>query len=514
MKKIALCLVLSGLMVAADVWAQNGNLDLTFGSAGSQVVAFNGRAYTHDMAIQPDNKIIVTSSCQTLEVFAPFCSARINEDGTTDTTFKGGYPFASAFGVYTLFSPVNEGSSEGVVIQPDGRVIVVGSGPGSKVALIRYTAGGALDTSFGNGGISLTVAGKAEKAVLQPNGNIVIVASGPSGMFLARFLSDGTLDSTFGTGGTANVPLKGGSEGRSIVLQPDGKIIAGGLQAGTTAYILARFNTNGTPDTSWDGDGVKLMSNDPTGGQFDQFEGYGIRSVGVMQDGRVIALGHRNIIFSFNPDGSPDLTFDGDGLRNVFEGTDKETYSLTISSDGKITVVGTGIANQPSGPDPIPQPPFVFYTARLHSNGATDTSWGTDGIRTVPVTGLAGGAFAVASDPIGRIVVGGVGSGGLPNLPWQVPRFAVARFRGPDVPVSLSGRVTDTLGRGIKDATLVTVINGSKVLTRTNPLGYYTLDGVLVNQTYTINVSSKLHSFNARDVTINNQFATADFVAL
>lgn len=511
MKKLVLCLLLSVSIFGIEALAQTGVLDPTFGNGGTKVVSFNGKAYTRDMVIQPDNKIIVVSSCQTLEVpFIPFCAARVNEDGTTDTTFKGGYPFTSAYGVYTILSA---GGAEGVVLQPDGKVVVVGSGPGSKVALIRYTSTGALDNTFGTGGISLDPAGKAEKAVIQPDGKIVVVATGPGGMFLARYLTDGTLDNSFGTGGVATVLIKGGSEGRSIALQPDGKIVAGGFQPGTTAYLLTRFNSDGTPDSSWDGDGVKIISNEVTGGQFDYFEGYGIRSVGVQPDGRIVALGHRNVIFSFNSDGSPDVSFDGDGWRNVFESTDKETYSLMISGGGKITVVGTGIANQPVGPDPIPQPAFVFYTARFHSNGALDTLWGTGGYRNISIQGMAAGAFAVASDPIGRVVVGGVGASGLPNLPWQTLSFSAARIRGPEIAVSLSGRITDANGRGINNATVLTVINGTKVFTLTSPLGYYTLDGVLINQTYTINVTSKQHSFNARDVTINNQFATADFVA-
>lgn len=510
MKKLVLSLLISLSAFCVQILAQNGNLDPTFGTGGTKVVTFNGKAYTHGMAVQPDNKIIVVSSCQTLEVpFIPFCSARVNEDGTTDTTFKGGYPFTSSHGVYTT---LGEGSAEGVVVQPDGKVLVVGGGPGAKVALIRYTSTGALDSSFGTNGIALDVAGKAEKVVLQPDGKIVIVATGPGGMFVARYLANGTADSSFGTEGVSIVPLKGGSEGRSIALQPDGKIIAGGFQPGTTAYIVARFNSNGTPDTAWDGDGVKILTNEVTGGQFDLFEGYGIRSLGVLPDGRVVALGHRNIIFCFNPDGSPDLNFDVDGWRTVFEGSDKETYALMISGGGKITIVGTGIANQPNGPDPIPQPAFVYYTARLHSNGAIDASWGNDGFRNVGFQSMAGGAFAVASDPIGRIVVGGVAASGLPNLPWQTHSFSIARFTGPEVSVNISGRVTNG-DRGVSGAIVQTLINGSVVYTRTNPFGYYTIEGVTIGQLYNVSATAKGMTFASQNVTVNNQFATVDFVA-
>ena len=210
MRNLFWCLLIIGFVLSSGVPAQTA-LDPTFGSGGSKVISFNGRAYAHDMAIQPDNKIILVSSCGTLEIaHVPFCLVRVNEDGSSDTTFKAGYPFTSSWGVYTLFEPTYQGGAEGVVLQPDGKVVAVGFGPGGKVALIRYNSDGSLDNTFGTGGIVLGPSnGTAEKAALQPDGKIVIVGTGGSGMFVARYLSNGTLDSSFGGGGVAAVPVKG-----------------------------------------------------------------------------------------------------------------------------------------------------------------------------------------------------------------------------------------------------------------------------------------------------------------
>jgi uncharacterized delta-60 repeat protein len=463
------------------------------------------------MAIQPDNKIILVSSCGTLEIaHVPFCLVRVNEDGSPDTTFKAGYPFTSSWGVYTLFEPTYQGGAEGVVVQPDGKVIAVGFGPGGKVALIRYNSNGSLDSTFGAGGIVLSPNGVAEKAALQPDGKVIVVGSAGSGMFVARYLSNGTLDSSFGAGGVAAVLVKG-SEGRSLALQPDGKIVAGGL--GPNSYLLMRFNSDGSPDGTWDGDGIKTIPIDASGADFDFFEGLGIRSVGIQPDGRVVAVGHKNIIFSFNSDGSADMGFDGDGSRSVLSGTDKETYSLTISGDGKITVVGTAIANQPNGPFPVPQPPFLYYTARYNPDGTPDTTFGSGGYFNISL-GMTSGAIAVAPDPIGRIVIAGVSASGLPSLPWLTLSFSAARILGPPVAVAISGRVTDSNGSPIRGAIVKTDVGGGTILTaRTNPFGYYSLPGVLTGQTYTLSVSAKGHRISGQIVFVNNQFVTVDFIA-
>lgn len=510
MRNLFWCFLIIGFVLNIGVSAQTA-LDPTFGPGGSSFPSFNGRAYAHDMAIQPDNKIILVSSCGTLEItHVPFCLVRVNEDGSSDTTFKGGYPYSSSWGVYTLFEPTYDGAAEGVVVQPDGKVVAVGFGPGGKVTLVRYNSNGTLDSTFGSGGIVLSFNGHAEKAALQPDGKIAIVGTIGNEMFVARYLSNGTPDSSFGGGGFAAVPVKGGASGRSLAIQPDGKIVAGGLGGGS--YLLARFNPDGSPDGTWDGDGVKTIPIDAAGDDFDYFEGLGIRSVGIQPDGRVVAVGHKNIIFSFNSDGSPDMGFDGDGSRSVLSGTDKETYSLTISGDGKITVVGTAIANQPNGPFPVPQPPFLYYTARYNPDGTPDLTFGSGGYFNISL-GMTSGAIAVAPDPIGRIVIAGVSASGLPSLPWLTLIFSAARILGPPVAVGISGRVTDSNGSPIRGAIVKTDVGGAPIIARTSPFGYYSLPGVLTGQTYSLSVSAKGHRISGQSVYVNNQFVTVDFVA-
>ncbi|HEV7643273.1 MAG TPA: hypothetical protein VGO50_04955 [Pyrinomonadaceae bacterium] len=509
--KTLFCVLLVIGFISAGVFAQP-ELDATFGSGGRSVVVSNFLAYADDIAIQPDNKIILASSCRTMDSpLVPFCLARMNEDGTMDSTFKGGVPNTSFGGVFTSFAPMGSGSARGIALQGDGKVIAVGSGPGAgsgqDVALIRYNADGSLDPSFGTGGIVFTlitgVDDRAEKIVLQPDGKILIVGTAGSMQFVARYLSDGTLDTSFGTGGMSTIPVAVGS---SIALQPDGKIVAGG--AGGVGYLLIRLNSDGTPDTTWDGDGILSV---PASGNL----GLGFRSIGLQLDGRVVALGHGNIIYRFNADGSLDTSFDGDGSRQALNGTDKVPYSLMVSASGKITVIGTGIPPACSFGFPCPTPDLRYFTARYKQDGSLDTSFSGDGYLEIDVgviisAGYNGGR-TIAVDPIGRVVFAGVSSSCCIRTYWESPRFSAARLAAPPPrPVSVSGRVTDANGNGVSG---VTVSTQGGLSARTTPFGFYTLNNVETNKTYIFSVRSKTDmAFGKRTILVDDQISGLDFV--
>jgi uncharacterized delta-60 repeat protein len=510
MKKLFYSFLVIGFLSAA-VFAQP-ELDATFGTGGKSVVVSNFLAYADAIAIQPDNKIILASSCRTLDIpLVPFCLVRVNEDGTMDSAFKGGVPNTSLGGVFTSFPPGGSGIVRGIAIQNDGKIIAAGSGPGAgsgqDVALVRYNADGSLDTSFGTGGIVFTlisgVDDRAEKLALQPDGKIVIVGTAGSTEFVARYLPDGTLDSSFGTGGMTTILVAVGS---SIALQPDGKIVAGG--SGGSGYLLTRLNSDGSPDTSWDGDGILTV---PASGNL----GLGFRSIGLQLDGRVVALGEGNIIYRFNTDGSLDTSFDGDGSRPALSGTNKTPYSLLVSASGKITVVGTGIPPACSFGFPCPNPDLLFFTARYRPDGSLDTGFSDDGYLDVNVGAAVSspfnGARAIAVDPVGRVVVGGVSSSCCNRTYWETPRFSAMRLAAPQPrPVSVSGRVTDANGNGVSG---VTVSTQGGLSARTTPFGFYTLNNVETNRTYVFSVRSKTDmAFGKRTILVDDQLTGLDFV--
>ena len=510
MKKLFCVILITGFL-CAGVFAQP-ELDATFGSGGKSIVVSNFLAFADDIAIQPDNKIILAAPCRTMDIaLVPFFLARMNENGTMDSTFKGGVPNTSLGGVFTSFAPMGSGTVRGIAVQSDGKVLAAGSAPGAgsgqDVALVRYNPDGSLDSSFGTGGIVFTlisgVDDRAEKMAFQPDGKIVVVGYSGSDQFIARYQPDGALDSSFGTGGIAKTSF---AKGASIALQPDGKIITGGISA--VGYLLTRSNSDGSPDTSWDGDGVLGV---PASGNL----GLGFRSIGLQLDGRVVALGEGNIIYRFNTDGSLDTSFDGDGSRPALNGSNKTPYSLLVSAGGKITAVGTGIPPACSFGFPCPTPDLLFFTARYRPDGSLDTGFSDDGYLDINVGAAASspfnGARAIAVDSVGRVVVGGVSSSCCNRTYWETPRFSAMRLAAPQPrPVSVSGRVTDANGNGVSG---VTVSTQGGLSARTTPFGYYTLNNVETNRTYIFSVRSKTDmAFGKRTILVDDQISNLDFV--
>src|SRR5262249_46712370 len=149
----------------------------------------------------------------------------------------------------------------------------------------RFNANGSIDTSFGNGGtataeLTIKLASKANAVAVQSDGKILIAgstgvtATGPTtgeDFFLARFNTNGTLDTTFGSGGMVHTDFGGTSdEAWSLAVQADGKIVlAGGIVYGFTGE-LARYNTNGTLDTNFGASGTVTQS---TAGWNEGFKG-------------------------------------------------------------------------------------------------------------------------------------------------------------------------------------------------------------------------------------------------
>jgi uncharacterized delta-60 repeat protein len=206
----------------------------------------------------------------------------------------------------------------------------------------------------------------------------------------------GSLDPSFGTDGkvlTTGVPLA------AVKAQPDGKIVVAGTTAGTD-FLVARYNPDGTLDTSFDGDGIATVDL----GSIETATGLAIQS-----DGKVVIVGSSGSDFGvarLNSDGSLDTSFSADGKLTVdFGGTDVAN-AVAVQPDGKIVVAGT------NGID--------FALARINpADGSLDTGFGTGGKATFDITGGVDAANALAIQGDGMIVVAGTGSG----------NFAVARVK-------------------------------------------------------------------------------------
>ncbi|MBV9956850.1 MAG: hypothetical protein JO360_00460, partial [Acidobacteria bacterium] len=191
--------------------------------------------------------------------------------------------FGSGGKVFTDFSHYRDVVYD-MAVQPDGKIVAVGvatlvsSGvQTTKFGLARYNSDGTLDNSFGADGRVSTdfpnIEDVAYGVALQPDGKIVVVGStfntDTADFAIARYNSNGTLDNTFGSGGKVIVDFATRrDEARAVVIQPDGKIVIGGsavVNGGlgfALDFALVRLNGDGSFDNTFDGDG-KLTTNIP-----------------------------------------------------------------------------------------------------------------------------------------------------------------------------------------------------------------------------------------------------------
>ncbi len=325
----------------------DGSLDTTFDGDGKLTTAFGETTDTANcLAVQSDGKIVVagytanSGSCD-------FALARYNADGSLDTTFDGDGE------VTTIIGP-GEDIASSVAIQADGKIVLAGHSGKDRdydFALVRYHTNGSLDTSFGNEGILTTSFGSgadlAKSVVIQSDGKILVAGDAINGsnsdFALIRYNTNGSLDTTFDGDGKLTTAIGLGNDvASSVALQSDGKIVVAGLLDNINNYVfaLARYHSNGALDTTFDGDGTVTTA---IGLSVDFAS-----SVALQADGKIVVAGHSNngnntdfAISRYNTNGSLDTTFDGDGKMTTDFGTWSDyAKSVIVQSDGKITVAG------------------------------------------------------------------------------------------------------------------------------------------------------------------------------
>lgn len=406
---IAKAVLFSTLFVSHNFsFAQAGSLDLSFDNDGivttpnaSTIVAANS------VAIQADGKIVVAGYSYN-GTNTDFILTRYNTNGSLDLSFD-------TDGIVT--TPIGTNNDYGlcVAIQADGKIVVAGesdNGFNSAFALTRYNTDGSLDLSFDTDGKVTTQINIGSDGgwsiAIQADGKIVVAGVSGDGanqdFALARYNTDGSLDLSFDNDGIVTTPVGiviGGSGdwGLSLAIQTDGKIVVAGYAYISTNhdFALARYNTNGSLDLSFDSDGIVTT---PIGSNQD----YG-RSVAIQADGKIVLAGWSytgtNFDFAltrYNTNGSLDLSFDTDGIATTPIGSGHDWgYSVAIQTDGKIVVAGT--SNNGTDDD--------FALARYNTNGSLDLSFDSDGIVTTPIGSGNDWGRSLALQADGKIVVAG-----------------------------------------------------------------------------------------------------------
>lgn len=392
----------------------DGTIDTTFVPASTGVI--------NSVLVQDDGKVIIGGNISTVGGVSRRGIARLNVNGTLDTSFNPGSGFQTG---------TSAGTVDHMVLQPDGRLIVAGSwlsfNGASVTNLVRLNTDGTLDATLNTGtGFNNAIKG----LVLQPDGKILVVGSfltynGTSRPCIARLQTTGTLDGSF------SPTLAGGNAGYALALRADGKVWLSGSftsvnglprqkfvllsASGATdpGFVPATITFNGVNTIAAQADGKLIVGksfNGSNGAALDyltRFNADGsidpvfagvdfssvVQQVMVLPDQRIVVLGPFEAYGSrgechftrLMPDGSVDPTW---AQANAF---DLAAYNVVLQPDGKLVVVGG----------------FLSYfsrtanrVARLHPNGEMDTTfnawWGINSLVT-----------DVVLQPDGKLVIGG-----------------------------------------------------------------------------------------------------------
>jgi uncharacterized delta-60 repeat protein len=248
------------LAMAAFRFLPDGTPDPSFGADGIALVPLGVEAIANAVVVTPNGKILLGGDA--MIGHTEFATARLNPDGTPDTSFGTG-------GSMTLANP--SGAAWGMVLRDDGKILLGGeqdTASSKNFMAVQLQPNGAVDRSFATHGILQLAIGSwslATAVALQPDGRIVLAGSAvtPSGAVGAaiRLLPDGSYDPTFGSAGVA---LFGDYTVNAIALDSSGRIVIAGV--GATA---GRLEPDGSVDHSFGDNGVAhamLGANDAANG--------------------------------------------------------------------------------------------------------------------------------------------------------------------------------------------------------------------------------------------------------
>ena len=389
----------------------DGSLDPTFTSG------FDLYSEAINLAVQPDGRILVAGSITYPGSTADKGVVRLLANGGADNTFTAPAAY-TGYGAYSYYG-------DGLVIQPDGKILIADQTPTRGGPVTRLNSDGSLDATFQQGVVnnfrifsfSLTPSGK----ILAAGRNALTAGTANNSLLLLN--TNGTPDPTF------QPEFRDVGAVLTLAQQADGKVLAGGSFTeidGQLVRYLARFNPNGTLDGSYAGsnnststvrnlvlqpDGRLLMSTGnsvrrllSTGANDNTFSSsnlrlYNLSSLLLQPDGRVLVAGlplgsQVAPVVRLLPNGSADASFTptvGTSLARL-----TTVQDMVLQSNGKIVVAGT---YAPAGSSTN-----VTTVRRLEINGAFDPTFSGSNFTN---TGGSAGLNSLALQADGRIVVGG-----------------------------------------------------------------------------------------------------------
>jgi uncharacterized delta-60 repeat protein len=410
-----------------------GALDATFGNGGlvtGPIQAAGG--YLVPVVVQPaDGKIV--SACYVIDAksgYEDFALARYNPNGTLDTSFGNG-------GIVSTV--VGNGNSyiNGLALTSTGAIVAVGQGiskGNAAFAVARYTPSGSLDTSFGSGGIVLTIPAKgavneALAVGINPNtgsssDKIYVAGYAGSNFTLVRYNANGSLDTSFGSSGIDITPNFG--NGRDVpnalgIQSADGKIVLAGynnMNGTSNVMAVARYLSSGALDSSFGTGGIVTLAS-PTGSNLNNAFGL------FVQNGTIVVSGYSGqemALARLTNAGQLDPTFGGSGTGFALNSHMILSAGITQGPNGDLLVAGSA---------PGPNNSDIAAAAYL-PGGTPDTSFGTGGVTAADFSGGDDRGRGIAIQADGKLVVAGYTT---PSSTILKGNLALARFLPPDTKI-------------------------------------------------------------------------------
>jgi len=342
------------------------------------------------------------------------------QPGTLDGDFD-------ADGIILTQLSSNHDFGNSLAIQADGKILVAGS-TGHDFGVARYNTDGSLDNAFSVNGMVATDFGgggafggdRGRSIVLQPDGKIIVAGSAVDSegidFGVVRYNPDGTLDNMLDADGIVTTSFAGSSSLNEIKIQTDGKIVAVGRERDPvqgTNFAVARYNPDGTLDNSFSVDGKVTTAFGPGNDSG--------RALLIQPDGKIVATGTHGVetnndefaLVRYNSDGTLDNSFGiaGKVTTAIGSGSFIGGRSVVLQADGKIVVAGDGTDE--------------IAVLRYNSDGSLDNSFGTDGIVIKDIAGGPSRANGCAIQSDGKIVVAGYA---YLNTAQENAGFVVARY--------------------------------------------------------------------------------------
>jgi uncharacterized delta-60 repeat protein len=397
----------------------SGSFDTSFNSTGFVETVFSsGENLIFDLALQSNGKIVAVG-VDNFAIDNDFAVARYLSDGTLDTSFN-------TTGLAALDLNSNNDDARATAIQSNGKIIVAGyTTPGGgdfDFALVRFNSNGTLDSTFGTSGITILDINSAGAddliydIALDSQDRIIAVGRTQTGSNVdavaVRFTANGALDTSFGTSGVTRINSGSSNEyARSIRLDSSGNLWIAGYKSGATYLQPAiwKLSSAGVLDSEWSA---------ATGAGDAR-----IQEIIFGQDGNLVAVGDSidgsNVVFTawkLDPsDLSPVPGFGTSGVVTHAIGSGN-AFALAIASarDGKLILGGqaVGTANED------------FALARISlADGSLDTSFADAGVKIAPIGSNEDLITSLLVQSDGWIIAGGYADNNVDKRNFAIARF-------------------------------------------------------------------------------------------